>query len=231
MKTIAILLFSTVLLYGADTCQSLQDAYFQTETEWSELYTEDSFLHKERERLSNIINEAEAIDALLYSAKRRLGSNGILTKRELYTLNTRIPPERGRFIASGMFVMPGDRQLNIDEAKHALDNIVKWSQESLRDVEDDLKTHTGKLDALNQKMEQLETQIAKVCHITTSAPPSAYESYYTKVSEADIINRLTQKELQRQAEVSNRRWGDIERQWLDKYYRCHRYRYNKKIYK
>lgn len=136
------------------------------------------------------------------------------TKRELSTLNARM--QRGQITPEAMFVMKGIRPLGLLEGQNALKHMLQWSRESL--VEIDAKAHTlsQRIDTLHAKLESLSKALLHN-HCDTSPPKLTAQS---SQDEDDIMQRLRDKELQRQAEVSNRRWSDIERVWIEEHYRC-----------
>ncbi len=197
-------------------CQDAKTQYTKIKTQWSELYTEESFLNNEFSRLNTISRDSKLGIDILHSAAKLFNRNGKLTKTEVATLNSRVPSNKGTLFTNGTVLLSGKQIMSIKEAQDVVENIHKWSNNSLSQVDKDITSIGSRIVRLNGELETLESQINHLC--TSRDSYHAPQSNFQEVSAQNIADRFTQRELRRGAEVSQRQWNEIEREWLHHYY-------------
>jgi len=231
VKKIAVLLsvalLGTVAVLQANInpavqCQESKKEYVNMEAQWSSLYTEESFLHDELNRLQNISRDVKIIIDILNMASEMIETNGKLSKTETATLNIRIPKDRGILYSDGSFAITGHEAKPLKESQKILDNIAVWSNKGVIQVQGNISYIHPQISQLHRKVNTLEAKIATIC--TDEMVVETLEKEYTTANDQAIIDRFAQRERQRYDEVSNRRWGEIERSWVNRYYNTCRFR-------
>jgi len=207
---------------SAVQCQTSKQEYVKIETQWSALYTEESFLHDELNRLKNIAEDSKIVTDVLHTAEELLTNNATLSKAETATLNTRIPPNRGVLFSDGSFAITGHEVKPLKESLKILENISKWSSEGVTQMQGNLAYIHPQISTLRKKVEKLETTMDQIC--TEEMAVATVENELLSTNDQTISNRFAQREQERYEEVSNRQWGEIERAWVDRYYRTCRFR-------
>jgi len=203
-------------------CQESKQEYVKVEAQWSALYTEESFLQDELNRLQSISWDVKIIIDVLQIASEFLDKDGKLSKRETATLNVRIPKDRGILYPNGSFAITGHEAKSLKESQKILDNIATWSNKGVTQVQGNISYIHPQISQLHQKVKTLEMKIAEVC--TDEMALATLEKEYSTANDQAIIDRFSQREQQRYEEVSNRRWGEIERTWVNRYYNTCRFR-------
>jgi chromosome segregation ATPase len=197
-------------------CQDAKTDYTVTKTEWSELYTEESFLNKEFTRLERISRDSKLGLDILHSAEKIFARNGKLTKTEVATLNSRVPDNKGTLFTNGTVLLTGKEIMSIKDALDVVSHVHEWSNSSLREIDKKLKETNTQTEELNYKIEMLENKIKKFCDASSGYHDP--QAHFQEVDDRYIAERFAQKEMRREYEVSQRQWNDIEREWLHQYY-------------
>lgn len=218
---ITLLLLSHSLLQASSECQQSKQEYVKVESKWSALYSEASFLQDELNRLENISRDSKIILDILNISSEHLSTDGKLSKTETATINLRVPKNRGTLFRDGSFAITGHEAKSLKESQKILNNILKWSSEGVTQMQGNLAFINPQITQLHQKITSLELTIAKVC--TDDMPLESLEKEYTTANDQAIADRFSQREKERYNEVSNRRWSDIERSWVNRYYNNCRY--------
>jgi hypothetical protein len=206
-----VLFFNTSDAVTLEECNKLSRDYAKLEAAWSDLYTDEAFLESEQQRLGQIIWDTETTRNVIRNAIAIQNKKNTLTPRERLTLNTRIPSKHGHITEDGTFSVMGKNTIPLPLVIKYLDNITSWSHTNRNSIDSQIKESQNKLNALQQQMITLKVDLERWC-----APYSTARN--DTALEDSIAERFTQRENNRQKEVSNRTWNDIERQWIYRYY-------------
>jgi len=222
--SLMLLCITSVLHASSDTtaqCQKSKKEYTKIETQWSDLYTEESFLHDELSRLQSISRDVKIIIDVLDMASRLLEEDVKLSKTETATLSVRIPKDRGILYSDGSFAITDHEAKSLKESMKILDTIATWANTGIIQIQGNIAYIHPQISQLHKKVNRLEAIITKTC--TDKMALATLEEEYTRANDQTIIDRFTHREQLRYEEVSNRRWGDIERTWVNKYYNTCRF--------
>ncbi len=226
LTTLLLALINTTIIQASAIetikCKQSKQEYLKAENRWSSLYTEESFLQDELNRLKKISKDAEDIIDVLHIASELLSTDKKLSKTEVTTLNIRIPKDRGVLYSDGSFAINAHKAKSLKESLDILNNISKWSSDGVVQMQKNLAYIHPQITQLKDKITSLESTISKVC--TDNMILDSLQKDHISTNEQTIVNRFTQKEQQRYHEVSSRRWNDIERAWVYRYYNTCRFR-------
>ena len=215
----------TVLEANSDAvvqCQQSKKEYVKAESKWSALYTEESFLQDELKRLGNIARDVKSIVDILNTAQTLLETDGKMSKTETATLNVRVPKDRGVLYPDGSFAITGHKAKSLKESLKILDHIAKWADKGVTQVQGNIAYIHPQISQIHKKVSLLEDTIERIC--TQEMGLAMIDQEHTTANDQEIVNRFAKREQQRYEEVSNRRWGDIERAWVNRYYNTCRFR-------
>ena len=218
-----LLLFSQADASSLAQCEQSQQEYTKVEAKWSSLYTEESFLHDELTRLENISHDAKIISDVLETASKMIGSDKKLSKTEVATLNMRIPKQRGVLYQDGSFAITGHKAKSLQESQKILKRIMQWSNDGIRQTQGNLSFIHPQTSQLYTKVKMLEEKIANTCTNEMRTQILARAQKET-INDQSIAKRFAEREEQRFREVSDRRWSEIERAWIYRYYNTCRFR-------